>query len=297
MSYFRTSFENAGVNGMNIELKYLDSLPQGYFKSRSVSPAKKEESAERTVKQALIKPSISIVIPAYNEAGFITNTLDSIFSSATRYAGQVEVIVVDNNSTDNTGEIAASMGAKVVFEAKNQIARARNTGARAATGDFLVFVDADTVLEGDILDQVEVNLSSGQVIGGGAWVEPDSSGLGRLVFKYGVNYLLALKNITVGPFLYCDRAAFLRVGGFDEDLYAAEEFSLASRLKEEGKKESKSWRIIKYRPTHKIITSSRKFGRFGGLEMAYQNAHLLWETGSKLREKSHCHFWYDVRKQ
>jgi len=67
--------------------------------------------------------------------------------------------------------------------------------------------------------------------------------------------------------------------------------------KEEGKKVNKSWRIIKYRETHRVITSSRKFGRFGGLEMAFKNAHLLWESDRKLREKSECDFWYDVRKE
>jgi glycosyltransferase involved in cell wall biosynthesis len=254
-------------------------------------------SPEEALKQGLKKPLISIVIPAFNEAEFIADTLKSVFTAAADYAGQVETIVVDNNSTDNTGEIAASMGAKVVFEAENQIARARNVGARAANGDCLVFVDADTLIEGNILDKVATNLSSGQVIGGGAWVEPDSKGLGRLMFKYGVNYLLALRNVTVGPFLYCEREAFLRVGGFDEDLYAAEEFSLASRLKEEGKKYNKSWNIIKYDSSHRIVTSSRKFGRFGGLEMAVKNIHLLWQTDSKLRQKSECHFWYDVRKE
>lgn len=243
-----------------------------------------------------MKPSISVVIPAYNEAKFISVTLKSVFTAAKEYAGCVETIVVDNNSIDKTGEIASSMGAIVVFEAKNQIARARNAGAKRATGDYLVFVDADTILEGDILDKVSANLSSGQVIGGGGWVEPDSKGIGYLIFKYGVNYLLALKNITVGPFLYCERDAFYRVGGFDESYYAGEEFTLARRLKKEGKKENKSWRIIKYHPKHRIITSSRRFGRFAGLEMVFKNIHLLWKIDRKLKQKNQCKFWYDDRK-
>ncbi len=85
-----------------------------------------------------MKPSISVVIPAYNEAAFITATYKSVFIAATaHYVGHVEIIVVDNNSTDNTAEIASSLGAIVVFEEKNQIARAKK-----ATGDYLVFVDA-----------------------------------------------------------------------------------------------------------------------------------------------------------
>lgn len=243
-----------------------------------------------------MKPSISVVIPAYNEAQFIATAYKSVFIAATaHYSGHVEIIVVDNNSTDNTGKIALSLGAIVVFEPKNQIARARNAGAKKATGDYLVFVDADTLLIGDILDKVSANLSSGSVIGGGAWTEPDSKGIGYFIFKYGINYLLALKNITLGPFLYCTREAFFSVGGFDESYYAGEEFTLARRLKEEGKKDNKFWKIIKYHPEHRIITSSRRFGRFGGLEMSFKNIHLLWKTGHKLRQKNQCKFWYEER--
>ncbi len=241
------------------------------------------------------KPAISVVIPAFNEAGFIAGTILSVLEVKIRYKGSVEIIVVDNNSTDATGEIAASLGATVVFEPVNQIARARNAGARAATGDYLVFLDADTKLEGDILDKVEVNLSSGWVIGGGAWVVPNSGWLGRAIFKYAVNYPLALKNVTVGPFLYCERAAFHRVGGFDEELYAAEEFSLARRLKAEGNKDCKKWKIIKYHKKHRVITSNRKFDKFGGLEMAVQNAHLIWKPHQKIKQKDQCRFWYGER--
>jgi glycosyltransferase involved in cell wall biosynthesis len=241
------------------------------------------------------KPAISVVIPAFNEANYIEGTVRSVLDARTRYSGPVEIIVVDNNSTDATGEIAGALGATVVFEPINQIARARNTGAKAAIGDYLVFLDADTRLEGNIVDKVETNLSSGEVIGGGAWVEPDTGWVGRFLFKYVINYALALKNVTVGPFLYCDAAAFYRVGGFDESLYAAEEFALAKRLKAEGSKDSKIWKIIKYDSRHRIVTSSRKFKKFGGLEMAVQNAHLFWKPHQKFREKDHCRFWYGTR--
>jgi glycosyltransferase involved in cell wall biosynthesis len=251
--------------------------------------------AVRSARVPAEKPAISVVIPAYNEERFVARTLQSVLDAKSRYKGPIEIIVVDNNSTDATGEIARSLGATVVFEPKNQIARARNAGAKAASGDYLVFLDADTTLEGDILDQVETNLSSGGVIGGGAWVEPDSGWFGRLLFKYVINYALALKNVTVGPFLFCDRKAFLEVGGFDEELYAAEEFSLAKRLKAEGEKQNKAWTIIKYDKQHRVITSNRKFEKFGGLEMAVQNAHLIWKPHQKLREKDHCRFWYGPR--
>ena len=140
-------------------------------------------------------------------------------------------------------------------------------------------------------------LTCGSIIGGGGWVEPDSGWLSRLMFRLMVNYPLALINVTVGPFLFCERTAFERVGGFDESLYAAEEFSLAARLKKEGRKTHKQWKIIKYHTGHKIITSSRKFSKFGGFEMVVQNANLLWNPHKRLRQKDHCAFWYESRKK
>lgn len=241
--------------------------------------------------------SISVIIPAFNEAKYIGKTLESVFRAGDNYVGEVEVIVVDNNSTDKTGEIAQRLGATVVFEPQNQIARARNAGASAASGKYLIFLDADTAIYGNILDKVNSNLSSGMVIGGGTWVDTDSGWLARMLFRFMVNYPLAMRNVTVGPFIFCERAAFERVDGFDEEFYAAEEFSLAKRLKEEGKKSNKTWKIIRYDRNHRIITSNRKFQKFGGLEMVGQNAHLIWKPHQKVRQKDHCNFWYDARKE
>lgn len=240
-------------------------------------------------------PSLSVVVPAFNEGRYIAATLEAILEAAARYRGDVEVIVVDNNSSDATAEIARSFGVTVVFEPVNQIARARNAGARAASGDILVFIDADTVISGNILDVVARHIASGWVIGGGAWVEPDTGWLGRLVFRYLVNYFLGLRNLTPGPFLFCERAAFERVGGFDEELFAAEEFSLARRLKAEGRRYGQRWTIIGYSKDHRLVTSGRKLTGLGGVDMAVHNAHLLWHPHQKLRDKAQCRFWYEPR--
>ena len=90
---------------------------------------------------------ISIIVPAFKEERLLGESLANINSAAqvfTRRGWDLEIIVCDNNSTDRTAEIARSAGATVVFEPINQIARARNCGAAAATGDWLVFVDADS---------------------------------------------------------------------------------------------------------------------------------------------------------
>ena len=90
---------------------------------------------------------ISIIVPAFNEEQFLGKSLAQIKAAASALANTgwgTELIVCDNNSTDRTAEIARAAGANVVFEPVNQISRARNSGATAATGDWLVFVDADS---------------------------------------------------------------------------------------------------------------------------------------------------------
>src|SRR5436853_2054281 len=81
-----------------------------------------------------------------------------------------ELIVCDNNSTDQTAEIARAAGAKVVFEPVNQIARARNAGASIATGEWLVFVDADSQPSRELLEDVAQIISTGRFVAGGATV-------------------------------------------------------------------------------------------------------------------------------
>src|SRR5438477_12943490 len=90
---------------------------------------------------------VSIIVPAFNEEKLITSSLRQMKKASAAFAElgwQTELIVCDNNSTDRTGELARAEGALVVFEKMNQIARARNAGARAASGEWLVFVDADS---------------------------------------------------------------------------------------------------------------------------------------------------------
>src|SRR5262249_58166780 len=89
---------------------------------------------------------ISVMVAACSEEQLLGEALVCIRGAAASFAQRGftwELIVCDNNSTDRTAEVARNAGAVVVFEPVNQISRARNTGAAAATGDWLVFVDAD----------------------------------------------------------------------------------------------------------------------------------------------------------
>ena len=111
---------------------------------------------------------LSIIIPAYNEENYLPATLDSIEAALTDDA---EIIVVDNQSTDATRDIAAARGADVITETEHNIGKVRNTGAGAASGDVLVFIDADTLVRPGIFEKVVDAMSDERCLGGSAAVE------------------------------------------------------------------------------------------------------------------------------
>src|SRR5260370_23437366 len=87
---------------------------------------------------------ISFIVAAYNEQVELSYTLAAIRAAVSSVTQPFEIIVVDDASTDATPEIAERAGARVVSIHRRQIAAARNAGARAAQGEYLFFVDADT---------------------------------------------------------------------------------------------------------------------------------------------------------
>ena len=112
---------------------------------------------------------ISIIIPAFNEERLIGETLRQVQAAMAVFpqrGWEAELIVCDNNSTDRTGEVARAAGATVVFEPVNQIARARNSGAAAATGDWLIFVDADSHPSTGLFEDVAAQIESGRCLAG-----------------------------------------------------------------------------------------------------------------------------------
>ena len=126
------------------------------------------------------KMKISVVIPAFNEEKLLGATLRSIQEAGAAFADlgwTMEIVVCDNNSTDATAALARAAGARVVFEPVNQIARARNTGAAAADGDWLIFVDADSRPGRELFAQVAAAIQSGRCLAAAApcaWISATS---------------------------------------------------------------------------------------------------------------------------
>ena len=157
----------------------------------------------------------------------------------TNAAGKAELIVCDNNSTDKTAEIARAAGAHVTFEPINQIARARNSGAAAASGDWLIFVDADSHPSPALFDSVADQIVSGKCLAGGCTVRLDGNYPKANVIIALWNGISRSLSWMAGSFIFCEAAAFRESGGFSKELFAGEEIDLSIRLKRLARKHRK----------------------------------------------------------
>src|SRR5947207_14002225 len=111
---------------------------------------------------------ISFVVPAHNEQACLGRTLQAIHASARVLGHPYEILGVDDASTDGTAEVARQHNATVLPVNHRQIAATRNSGARAAHGDRLFFVDADTTVNPRAVSSALRCMDKGAA-GGGAW--------------------------------------------------------------------------------------------------------------------------------
>src|SRR5262245_61781907 len=224
---------------------------------------------------------VSFVIPAHNEAALIGRTLSAVRASARELAEPSEVIVVDDASTDGTGEIARRHAARVVPVHFRRIAATRNAGGRAAAGDLLFFVDADTVVTAPAV-RAAVRALRGGAVGGGAAVRFDGPvPLYAAVLERAVlPVLLPLLKMAPGCFLFCTRRAYLAAGGFDEALAWSEEVAFGNRLKRQG-------RFVILREC--VITSGRKVRAHSALGLLWVGVRLA------LGRRSGLDYWYGPR--
>lgn len=231
----------------------------------------------------------SVVIPTYNEEVCLPVTMTALQNAMAAVPYRGEIIVVDNGSTDSTAAVAERLGAIVVPEPFRQIARARNTGARAARGRFLVFLDGDTILPPPLLQEALALLAGGSCCGGGSLLEFDRPLplLAAGLVKFW-NWLSQKNRLAAGSFLFCLAEGFAATGGFDERTYAGEEISLSRRLLAWGKKRRLHFTIIK---NHPVLTSSRKFYWYSSLQLGLLLL-LFTVFPFALRSRFLCSFWY-----
>jgi glycosyltransferase involved in cell wall biosynthesis len=235
---------------------------------------------------------VSVVVPAFNEERLLDGSLAAI-RAAMHVFEEAELIVCDNNSTDRTAEIARAAGAKVVFEPVNQIARARNAGAAQASGDWLVFVDADSYPSKELFRETAIAIQGGRCLAGGATVSLETADPAIRFWVAAWNFLSRRARWAAGSFIFCEAAAFRRLGGFSQDLYAAEEIELFRRLKRLARRERRAI-VILHR--HPLRTSARKAQLYTKREHLVFMLKTLLLGGRNLRSRESCYAWYDGRR-
>ncbi len=230
---------------------------------------------------------ISFIIPAHNEERLIGRTLNALGNAALAVGHSFEVVVVDDASSDRTAAIAGEHGARVIVVSHRQIAATRNAGARQASGEIFVFVDADTVVNQAVIRAAVGAISQGAV-GGGCAVRFD----GRLPL-YGRAFvavmvpLYRVLGLASGSFLFCTRGAFDAVGGFDERMFAAEEGAMSRALRRQG-------RFVVLREF--VVTSGRKFRAHRAREIFGVLARLAVGGRVSVRRREGLELWYGERR-
>ena len=239
---------------------------------------------------------ISVIIPAFNEERLIGETLRQVKTATaafSRRGWESETIVCDNNSTDRTAELARAAGAVVVFEPVNQIARARNCGAAAASGDWLIFIDADSHPSVELFAEVAEQIEAGRCLAGGCTVRLEGHYVvGELISRLW-NSISRVGTLLAGSFIFCEASAFRQVGGFNNELFAAEEIDLSRRLKRLAR-ERKKRIVILHR--HPLLTSARKVQLYTLREHLRFLIKVVLSPRKVLSNRDACHSWYDGRR-
>ena len=182
-------------------------------------------------------PLVSVIVPAHNEADCVGTALRSAVEQ-TLAPGALEVIVVDNGSTDGTGDVVREAGRtapvriELVHDPYRGIARAKNLGARHARGRYLVFLDADSRLSPGLLAHVVERARDGERSASIRVVADSRDLLDRGFFglmEWGKRLFGIRANMS-----WMERSLFERLGGFDERLNQAEDLDLLVRARRAG---------------------------------------------------------------
>jgi glycosyltransferase involved in cell wall biosynthesis len=230
---------------------------------------------------------ITFVIPAWNEESVLGPTLDALNIARRQLAEPSEVIVADDSSTDRTQEIARRHGARVVSVRHRQISATRNAGAREAQGDMFIFIDADTIVTPEAVCAA-VEAVRGGAIGGGCAIRYSGRipAYVRVFIPIGVWFARKMR-MAFGCFLFCTRAAFEAVGGFDTNIYATEEVTLSLALHRQG-------RFVCLREC--VSTSGRKLRTHSTLEWFAQIYRITFAGKKYIHDRDAMGFWYGDRR-
>lgn len=235
--------------------------------------------------------TISVIIPAFNEERFLPQTLEHLHRAKEHLGAvpdrHVEIIVVDNASSDRTVEIALASGTRVIPIPERNIARVRNAGAGAASGDLLIFLDADTLIPEILLSRIVQVMEEPTCLGGA--VDTDYQPTRRLIRAYlRLWRLIGLwLGMAQGAVQFCRRDAFSALRGYDETIYMGEDVDFYWRLSKLAKARGQHIRFVK---DVQVAPSCRRFDQWPTLRTLIMTNPFF--IALFRRRRSVWHGWY-----
>ena len=217
------------------------------------------------------KPKVSIVIPAYNEEEHIAAALQSALKQ--NYS-DFEIIVVNNNSHDNTANIIATFPVKVINEINKGTHFARERGRKEAQGEYLAYMDADCLPDPDWLQKgLECFSNKSVVAASGPYAYYDDSGFFLSISLFFQKYIYTLVNFILQTFKiggtmiggnsFFRSSALQAIGGFDTKItFYGDDTDTAKRISRQGK--------IVFSPKVIMRTSARRFKAEGKLNIMFK---------------------------
>ena len=244
---------------------------------------------------------LSFVVPAYNEEAYLPACLESILAQTRELGEPVEIIVVNNASTDRTREVALGYaGVRVVDEPRKGLTFARQAGFAASTGELIANVDSDSRLTPGWVNQVltafacEENL----VALSGPFVYYDLTPRQRVSVRvfyaaaflvYALNrWVLRAGSMMQGGNFVLRRDALEKIGGFDTTIsFYGEDTDIARRMSQVGN--------AKFTFNLKMYSSARRLRQEGMMTIAARyTINYLWTT---FRKKPFTREYVDIREQ
>jgi peptidoglycan-N-acetylglucosamine deacetylase len=239
---------------------------------------------------------ISVVIPAHNEAKIIRKCLESLQKQD--YTGKYEIIVVDNNSRDDTARIARETGARVVPCARQGVTHARQAGAESAHGQIIVQADADTLYPAWWLSRIQKQFDrhpeAAAVAGTFVYQDPPWWAVFEMFLRAFVNLLFTLvigrPIAPSGANFAFSQKSFREIGGYDPLAYSADQYNIVTRLSKTGKiiYDTRSWGATSARSVAKptIVIICDLFGHLFKFARHLLTRPFKWARGQSLKIKS-----------
>jgi len=243
---------------------------------------------------------LSFVIPAYNEEAYLPACLESILAQTRELGDEVEIIVVNNASTDRTREVAlAYSGVRVVDEPRKGLTFARQAGFAASTGKLIANVDSDSRLTPGWVEKVLRSFAGDakMVALSGPFVYYDLSPNQRVSVRvfyavaflvYALNrYVLRAGSMVQGGNFVLRRDALEKIGGFNTAIaFYGEDTDIARRMNQVG--------TVKFTFDLKMFSSARRLKQEGMLKIAARyTLNYFWTT---FRKKPFTEEYIDIRK-